>query len=320
MNAPVYGTKQELWQRLVGREARAEAERQERQWLQLRTAQLASQQGQPEVKTLKIPEAPSQAEQDKHEVNHLPPAPWCLHCLLGKSSQAPHASDPVAKQIVPLIQIDYSFLKTNGERDEKVTREHPADPWATTLYVVDAPTQNGVALALPTKSPELSDFAARQSASFVKRMAYDRVRLRCDGEPSAKALQEQIIGICKAGGIQVDAEEAPKHSSQSMGSVGKFQDTHQRQLRAIRSDLETRYGVVIDPTWIVWPWMVRHTAWQLERFMVRGNGATAYEDSYGVACRGECLKFGELGISRHNMTVGGKATKGRVFKKDDSRF
>ena len=51
LNAPVYGTKYELWQRLVGREARVEAERQERQWLQLRTAQLASQQGQPEVKT-----------------------------------------------------------------------------------------------------------------------------------------------------------------------------------------------------------------------------------------------------------------------------
>ena len=118
----------------------------------------------------------------------------------------------------------------------------------------------------------------------------------------------------------MDAEEAPKHSSQSMGSIGKFQDTHQKQLRAFRSDFESRYGVVIDPTWIVWPWMVRHTAWQLERFMVRGNGATAYEGSFGVAYRGECLKFGELGVFRHNMTVGGKATKGRVFKKADSRF
>ena len=40
-NAPVCGTKYERWQRLVGREAKAE--RQERRRLQLRTAQLASQ-------------------------------------------------------------------------------------------------------------------------------------------------------------------------------------------------------------------------------------------------------------------------------------
>jgi len=56
-HASVCGTKHELWQSLVRREARreAKAERQERRWLQLRTSQLASQQGQPE--------APSREEQ-----------------------------------------------------------------------------------------------------------------------------------------------------------------------------------------------------------------------------------------------------------------
>ena len=74
--------------------------------------------------------------------------------------------------------------------------------------------------------------------------------------------------------------------------------------------------------------------------MVRDNGATAYEDVCRIAYVGEflpslkfgelgifkhneflpSLKFGELGIFKHNMIVGGKAANVGVFKDADSRF
>eukprot|EP00972_Heterocapsa_arctica_P025962 3821855-Heterocapsa_arctica.AAC.1 len=32
----------------------------------------------------------------------------------------------------------------------------------------------------------------------------------------------------------------------------------------------------------IWPWLVRHAAWLIERFRVRSNKRTAYEDNYGA--------------------------------------
>ena len=88
----------------------------------------------------------------------------------------------------------------------------------------------------------------------------------------------------------------------------------------MRTDIETLYGIKVDPSMTIWPWLVRHAAWLIERFLVRANGATSYEDCYGVSYRGTLIKFGETAIFRHQMSPGGKAAGGRVIKKADNRF
>ena len=41
----------------------------------------------------------------------------------------------------------------------------------------------------------------------------------------------------------------------------------------------------------VWPWLVRHAGWLLERFHVKGNKKTAFEDCFGKPYQGEVKKF-----------------------------
>ena len=112
-------------------------------------------------------------------------------------------------------------------------------------------------------------------------MAYLRCKIRPDNEPALVNMTEKIVAECKTEFIQIDLEPPVRYSSQSLGSVGKFQDTHQKQIRTMRTDIETLYGIKVDPSMTIWPWLVRHANWLIERFLVRANGATSYEDCYG---------------------------------------
>ena len=221
LNAPVYGTKRELFERVQKFEAKAEKQRQERHWLEERADLVAQGKGKPEMVVLKNVKEPTEQERKEHEITHLPPANYCLSCILGNSSSAPHRSHEAHKPVVPVIQLDYSFLKSSCEPQDDAEKA-----WATTLYAVDAPTQNGVAFSIPTKSTKVEDYSTRSVVAFIKRMAYQRCKLRPDNEPALVNMTEKIVAELKKEHIQVDLEPPARYSSQSLGAVGKFQDTH----------------------------------------------------------------------------------------------
>ena len=59
----------------------------------------------------------------------------------------------------------------------------------------------------------------------------------------------------------------------------------------------------------VWPWLVRHSAWLVERYQMRANGRTSYQDCFS----GIVLRFGEQAVFRH--PVGTAAGRNRqTFK------
>ena len=43
-------------------------------------------------KTLKGPDAPTESERTAYEIPHLPPAPWCRSCTLGRGIETPTCS------------------------------------------------------------------------------------------------------------------------------------------------------------------------------------------------------------------------------------
>ena len=48
----------------------------------------------------------------------------------------------------------------------------------------------------------------------------------------------------------------------------------QEQNRALRLDVEDRFGSIVGVTHQCVPWLVRHATWLLNRFQRRQNGAT----------------------------------------------
>ena len=57
------------------------------------------------------PREPSRIERERHEVTHLPPRSWCVHCRRGRSiASAHHAANSDRAHSVPIVSIDYAYL------------------------------------------------------------------------------------------------------------------------------------------------------------------------------------------------------------------
>ena len=80
------------------------------------------------------PIQPSEVERQYHMVNHLPPAPWCELCVVGRGKDDPHLRSDLQEkgEQLHVIAFDFAFVKTtsaSGETEQK---------YATTLVAVDA--------------------------------------------------------------------------------------------------------------------------------------------------------------------------------------
>ena len=130
-----------------------------------------------------MPEKPSQAEQGRHNITHLPPARWCVTCLLARSSAAPHASMPTLwnRGTTPQIQINFNFYTKDGVLMDMPRGEEPENVWATTLTCVDKATQNLVHLTVQSKSPPVDGHMPKAAPAFVRRMAYRQAEILTDG-------------------------------------------------------------------------------------------------------------------------------------------
>ena len=62
----------------------------------------------------------------------------------------------------------------------------------------------------------------------------------------------------------------------------------QGQIRALRLDVEDRFGSIVGVTHQCVPWLVRHATWLLNRFQRRQNGATAFENFQGMSYKNHC--------------------------------
>ena len=112
---------------------------------------------------------------------------------------------------------------------------------------------------------------------------------------------------------RVRPEKTPRHSSQSLGAVGSMQAPLQKQVRTLKTDLETKIKSHLLTSMAVWPWLARHSAWLVERYQMRTNGRTSYRDCFGTIYTGIVLRFGEQAVCRH--PVGTAAGRNRqTFK------
>ena len=212
---------------------------------------------------------------------------------MGKGRAKPHLQRPVESVKIPEFEMDFCYLLQDPKR-----RHEPGDQaWATTLVMVDVAAQNPLCAAISSKFDE-NAYLTAMCAAFVKRMAYAKAVLKVDPEPALRSLADKIAVRASADGIQLKVETAPRFSSQSIGAVGRAQDAVEGQIRCLRLELETRLSLEATPAMDVWPWMVRHAGWLLERYHVKANKKTAFEDCFGKPYQGEVMKFAEAALFR----------------------
>ena len=167
------------------------------------------------------------------------------------------------------------------------------------LCAVDVATQNPLAIALPGKNAEL-EYVTGQLISFIKRLEYTELVIRSDGEPSFTAIVDRLMVEIKKTGVQarVRPEKTPRYSS-VLGCSREHAITVAETIANSQTDLETKIKSHLLTSMAVWPWLVRHSAWLVERYQMRANGRTNYQDCFGTIYTGIVLRFGEQAIFRH---------------------
>ncbi|CAK0850526.1 unnamed protein product, partial [Prorocentrum cordatum] len=318
IDAAIYGTKKQLWERLVKCEHQLDEKMKVKEALEERQRRL--QEGvDPEVpRTLNIPERPDAETVRQHELTHAKFEPWCLECVFGKGDAAPHRGVQFLtdkEPEVPVVQIDCHFLKDDGEKTEDA-----ANRFSTTLAVIDCDTGVPLQLSLPEKGCN-HDYTVTSIVSFLRRLGATQLRLRSDGEPSIVSIANAVAAKrLKFDGYKVTVEQTPRYSSQSLGAVGAQQKILQGQTRTIRAATEKMLGIKIGPGHVLWPWLVRHVGFITEMFHIKSNGRTPHQDATGTKYHGVVLKFAETAMFKHPMSSSGHMTGGRRSRKSKSMW
>ena len=202
----------------------------------------------------------------------------------------PHLQRSVESVNVPEFEMDFCYLLHDPKR-----RHQP-------LVMVEVAAQNPLCAALSTMSDE-NAYLSAMCAAFAKRMRYVKAVLKVDPEPPLKALADRSALEASADGIQPKVETAPRLSSHNIGatlttmsyenafldavceSSSEGRDEHNTQwkgqIRCLRLELERRLSIEVTPAMDVWPWLVRHAGWSLEKYHMKSNKKTAFEDCFG---------------------------------------
>ena len=186
LGSAIYGTKEELWARLVKSEAQAKRDREVAEALaQRREEEMRGEVTPAPVRSPPQPGEPTEAERLAHYLTHLPPAKWCKFCMMGRAQQDPHRSVSWEARSVefPLVQFDFCYFKSDLSIQDEM-----AGAWATTLVGVDE--QTGCLFAVTLDSKLLANEYMHKSAvwwidEYLRLM---RIKLQGDNEPALQAM------------------------------------------------------------------------------------------------------------------------------------
>ena len=206
-------------------------------------------------KQLPVPDSPSEMEIRTHNLTHLPFRAWCPHCVQGKGKAAQHRT---LSERSPVIQVDYGFLTVPDSKEQ-----------VTVMTAIDIITGLATASVVTSKGANLH--AVTELKRFILETGRSFAFLQSDQEPSIKAVLQAVIkqlpGLTLRG--------APTHSSASQGSVERYHQTLFSQIRTIKLQIETEYKIQMKLDSVLLPWMVRHSAWLLNGFLIHSDGLTS---------------------------------------------
>ena len=231
-----------------------------------------------DAKALPRPNEPTEQQRATHNLTHLPYRSWCEHCVKAKGREN-HSKRQTDRQ--PVIQVDYCFVNTGPDVGQR-----------TILTAVDVQTGLSTAVVVPNKGRH------SYSVAELKKFIYETGRtygiLQYDKEPALKALVTDVAK--ELGGMSIRA--TPKDWKQAHGSIGKMQQTLFGQSRTLRLQLQERIRTEINSNHCIFPWIVKHSQFLLNRFLTHEDGHTFYFRRWEKDYLGQLCEFGETVLFR----------------------
>lgn len=256
--------------------------------LDLPTAEVPSRDAESSARgpvALRSPgELPSRAVIESHNLAHLPYAAWCEICVAARGETDQHTPVEESKPI-PQVQLDYAYYSATGD---VCTMERAK---ATVIVMVDCDV-NEYGL-MQVKKKGYDTFAVRFTASFLDRLLAPVVRTRFDNEPALVQLVDKVAEFRMP--RETLKEPIVRAEHEGVGAVERAHRSLQATTRALKLDYLARTKVDVVPGHVLFPWMLRHSAWLTNRFQPRGSrGTTAYEARNGVPYKSALVAFGEV--------------------------
>ena len=166
----------------------------------------------------------------------------------------------------PLIEIDYSFMRT-GETN---------DVLSTVLLAYTTRTSYGFAAKCDKKGPS-DHYALNSLLRWLNEQGLGTgvTRLRSDSEVSIRAVATAIAASRRPGETMV--EVSPVHSSSSLGAVERWSQSVAGLVRTLLIDAGRRLKCKFMAKDALFAWAVRHAAFLHNRFQALQRGPTPFE-------------------------------------------
>jgi hypothetical protein len=86
---------------------------------------------------------------------------------------------------------------------------------------------------------------------------------------------------------------SPAYSSQSNGNVERYHRTQSGQIRTLREQVQQNYSIQIPTDHPLMAIAVRHSAYLINRFLIKADGCTSYQARWGRTHNAALCEFGE---------------------------
>ena len=250
------------------------------------------------AKGIKVDERPTQEEVDLHELTHLPFRSWCAHCVKGKAKGLPHHKSD-SNSTIPVVSIDYTFMRDGKKEDD--------ESGMPIMVLKDRETGKILSRVYPAKG--VTNYTVKRLSSDIQLLGHKKVILKSDNENAIVALKKAVKNERPE---DIQLEESPAYDSKSNGDAERAIQMVQDQIKTIKDDLETQYGVKISEDHQCLAWLVAHAGNTIDRYHVNKDGKTSFERWKGRPFKRAVAKFGEnviylkaksLGIDKFNIRL-----------------
>ena len=215
------------------------------------------------------PEEPTAQERAEHMLARMPFRSWCRHCVRGRGKEEPcrqGQGDPE----YPEVHMDYMFMgeETGGK----------------TLAVLAAKDRSSGEFVSKRVEASMGELGCEMSMATLK----------TDNGPALVAVTDAVTKVRASRFAQrTIMENSPAHFSKSNGVIERGVQTIQGMVRTLRSAIEERWMVKLDPENALLSWLVEYAGWLVNRAEVGHDGQTPYERLKGKTARLPGMEFGE---------------------------
>ena len=135
----------------------------------------------------------------------------------------------------------------------------------------------------------MMDYMVNNLQAFIFECGRTQGILQSDNEDTLNALLKATAA--KVGSMTV--RHSPSYSSNSQGSVERLHRTLLGQIRVVKAQVESNYSMTMSTKHCLLPWIVRHAAWAVNRYVIDSDGYTSFERRWGRNYERAICEFGE---------------------------